>query len=289
MFADRLQVFGGKFRTFRNDHVTRFRIGDRRFENTSEQFILHRGDRFFGRSRESTAFANEIDGNNVAIFFPHDNILRDVDETTGQVTGVRRTKSRIGQTFTRAVRRCEVVQNGQTFTEVRLDRQVDDPTGRVGHQAAHAGELTDLLFVTAGTGLRHHGQGVEFIKALHHFARNIAGRFIPNVDRFAIAFIVSNQTALEEAVHFFDLLIGFGENGFFRRRHFDVGDGNRHTGFSCIVEAERLHAVKKIRGLRHAEMTEAIINQTGELFLVHEYTEHRLSVFIFAIVTQFFR
>ena len=76
MFADRLQVFGGKFRTFRNDHVTRFRIGDRRFENTSEQFILHRGDRFFGRSRESTAFANEIDGNNVAIFFPHDNIRR---------------------------------------------------------------------------------------------------------------------------------------------------------------------------------------------------------------------
>jgi hypothetical protein len=52
------------------------------------------------------------------------------------------------------VRRDEVFKDGHALAEVRADGHVDDPTGWVGHQAAHAAELTDVALVTAGAGVR---------------------------------------------------------------------------------------------------------------------------------------
>src|SRR6185312_7632753 len=88
-------------------------------------------------------------------------VLRDVDETTGQVTRVRRLQRGIGQTLTSAVRRDEVLQNVQAFTEVRRDWRLDDGAVRLGHQAAHTGELTDLSGGTARSRVSHHEDRVE--------------------------------------------------------------------------------------------------------------------------------
>ena len=57
----------------------------------------------------------------------HD-LLRDVDETTGQVTRVGGSQSGVGQTLTSTVRRDEVLEHGETLTEVRADRPRDDLT-----------------------------------------------------------------------------------------------------------------------------------------------------------------
>ena len=96
-----------------------------------------------------------------AIRFGHDHVLGDVDQTAGQVTGVRRLESGIGQTFTSAVGRDEVLKNRQTFAEVRDDRSFDDFAGRLGHQTAHTGQLTNLSVATSGAGVGHHEDGVE--------------------------------------------------------------------------------------------------------------------------------
>src|SRR3954470_24168561 len=87
-----------------------------------------------------------------AILLADGDVLRDVDETTREVPGVRRLERGVGQTLTCAVRRDEVLEHGETFTEVRLDRTFDDladTTGelllRLRHQSAHTGELTDLV------------------------------------------------------------------------------------------------------------------------------------------------
>ena len=79
-----------------------------------------------------------------AIDFGDHQVLRDVDETARQVTRVRGLQRRVGQTLARAVRRDEVLQHVQAFAEVRRDRRLDDRAVRLGHQAAHAGELADL-------------------------------------------------------------------------------------------------------------------------------------------------
>ena len=79
-----------------------------------------------------------------AIGLGDDHVLRDVDQTTRQVTRVRGLQRGIGQALASAVRRVEVLQHVQAFAEVGLDRRLDDRAVRTRHQAAHAGELADL-------------------------------------------------------------------------------------------------------------------------------------------------
>ena len=74
-----------------------------------------------------------------AINLVHDDVLRDVDQTTGQVTRVGGTQSGVSHTLTSAVRGDEVLQHRQALTEVRLNRNVDGAALGVCHQAAHGG------------------------------------------------------------------------------------------------------------------------------------------------------
>ena len=92
-----------------------------------------------------------------------DDVLRHVDETPRQVAGVRRLQRRVGQALAGAVRRDEVLQHGEAFTEVRRDRRLDDLARRLRHEAAHAGQLANLLFAAAGAGVRHDVDGVELV------------------------------------------------------------------------------------------------------------------------------
>ena len=75
-----------------------------------------------------------------------DHVLRHVHQAARQVAGVRGPQRGVGHALPGAVRGDEELQHGQALVEVRLDRQVlDEVAERVGHQAAHAGELGDLL------------------------------------------------------------------------------------------------------------------------------------------------
>ena len=91
-----------------------------------------------------------------AVVLVDDHVLRHVDQAPGQVARVGGSDGGVGQTLAGAVRREEVLEHGQALAEVRADRQLDDPTRRVGHQAAHAGHLRDLLDVALGARLGHH-------------------------------------------------------------------------------------------------------------------------------------
>ena len=65
--------------------------------------------------------------------------------TPGQVTGVGRLEGRIRQTLPGAVGRDEVLEHGQPFPEIGGNGLLDDLTGRLGHQTAHAGQLLHLV------------------------------------------------------------------------------------------------------------------------------------------------
>jgi hypothetical protein len=46
-------------------------------------------------------------------------------------------------------------EHRETFAEVRENRLLDDVAAGLGHEAAHAGELADLLLVAARAGIHH--------------------------------------------------------------------------------------------------------------------------------------
>ena len=81
------------------------------------------------------------------------NVLCNVGQLASQISTVRRLQSGISQTFTSTVRRTEVLQYRQTFSEVRLDGSLDNLPGRLGHQTTHTSKLPNLLDTTTSTGV----------------------------------------------------------------------------------------------------------------------------------------
>jgi len=96
-----------------------------------------------------------------AVELADDRVLRHVDQAAGQVPRVRGLERGVGETLAGAVRRDEVLEDGEALAEVGRDRGLDDLARRLGHQAAHAGQLPHLLLRTAGAGVGHDIYGVE--------------------------------------------------------------------------------------------------------------------------------
>ena len=185
----------------------------------------------------------------VAVDLPHDQLLRDVDESTGQVAGVGGTERGVGKTLARAVRRDEVLEHRQTFTEVALDRARDDLTTRVRHQTAHTGDLTHLHDVSTSTRVDHHVDRVERRRhqEVLHGLRDLVGRVGPDLDLLLAALVVGDDAALVLVLDLGRFALELLEQTGLRRRRRDVGDRDRQSGTGRPLVTELLHAVEAVR------------------------------------------
>ena len=111
----------------------------------------------------------------------HDHVLGDVDQAPGQVARVGGAERRVGEALAGAVGRDEVLEHGQALHEVGLDRPLDDLALRIGHQAAHAGQLADLLERSAGSRVGHHEDRVELVEVVLHRLADLVGGRCPTV------------------------------------------------------------------------------------------------------------
>jgi hypothetical protein len=122
-----------------------------------------------------------------AILLDDHAVLRHVDQAAGQVARVRRLERGVGEALARAVGRVEVLEDGQAFLEVRDDRGLDDLARRLGHQAAHAGELLHLRRRTARARVAHHVDRVGLL------LRPSSSSFSPEISRIMSAATWSPQ------------------------------------------------------------------------------------------------
>ncbi len=81
----------------------------RQFFSIQVRFSAGKGD--FMRRLHLIHFARDIEFENIAVIFTHDQILGHIDQAAGQVTRVGRPKCGVSQTFAGAVRRNEVFEN----------------------------------------------------------------------------------------------------------------------------------------------------------------------------------
>ncbi len=87
-----------------------------------------------------------------AVLLVDDDVVGNVNQTAGEVTGVGGFKGGIGKTLTGTVGRDEVLEYRQTLLKVRQNRVFNNlcafSTGflRFCHKATHAGKLTNLVF-----------------------------------------------------------------------------------------------------------------------------------------------
>src|SRR5450830_988031 len=177
-------------------------------------------DQFTQRDVNFTALNDRFHGRTVgctAIIFNDNQILCNVNQTTCQVTRVCCFQRRICQTFTRTVGGNKVLQNVQTFAEVRCNWCFDNRTVWFRHQTTHTCQLTNLCCRTTRTGVSHHVNRVEgflcadstvttcysfYFQLFHHGLTDFITCFAPDIDHFIVTFTRSHQTG---SVLLFDL------------------------------------------------------------------------------------
>src|SRR5262249_3462889 len=98
----------------RDDDFARDRVDDVFERDAAEDTVAERLDLLAGvlELRDSNAVERP------AVELGDDGVLRNVDETTREVAGVRRLEGGVGEALTRAMRRDEVLEDGETFAEV---------------------------------------------------------------------------------------------------------------------------------------------------------------------------
>ena len=176
-----------------------------------------------------------------AVVVRDDDILRNVDETAGEVARVRGLECGIGQALACAVGGDEVLQHGEAFTEVRRDGGFDDFAGGLGHQAAHTGELTDLLLRTTCAGVGHdvdrvHGAVlVGLLHVVEHLVGDALGDGGPELDDLVVALTVGDGAVEILLLHVDDLLLGIGHDGVLGVRDDHVVESDREAGTGRIA------------------------------------------------------
>src|SRR5207249_2836391 len=145
-----------------------------------------------------------------------------------------RLEGGVGQTFARAVGRDEVFEHAQSLAEVGENRALDDFAGRLGHQAAHAGQLANLLLRATGFAVHHHEDGIQFgpaVVVFHggvHDVGNLVRRVRPDVDDLVVALAVGDDAAAVLFLDFADVVMRLANHHGFLPRHDHVvdADGN---------------------------------------------------------------
>ena len=259
------------------DDDVRFEVLDLLQGNAANDAVAKRFD--FDAGFDDGLDVNAFAG--AAIEFVDDDVLRDVDETASQVARVRGLESGVSETLTSAVSGDEILQHGEAFAEVRSDRSLHDFAGGLGHQAAHTGKLANLLFRTAGAGVRHDVDGVDdaflvvAFERFKHSVRDFFGDVAPEGDDLVVALTVSDSTVEILLLNLDGFLFGVFDKLSFVAGDNHVVDADGDAGLGGIGEAKFLQAVEQNDGALETETKVGVINELLNAFLFEQAVNKR--------------
>src|SRR5262249_19713001 len=216
-----------------------------------------------------------------AILLGDDNVLGNVYETASKVARVGGLQCGIGQTLTSAVRRDEVFEHGEPFTEVRRDWSLDDLTRRLGHQSAHTGELANLLLRSTSPGVGHDVDRVQvtllvlFLQHLEHFVSNLFSDRRPDFDNLVVALTVGDGAIKILLLNVYDLLISLFDQRVLVLGNDHVIDADGQSCTRGVGEAHLLDVVEHLhRGLK-PEAEVGIVHKLAYTLLLEQTVDER--------------
>ena len=224
------------------------------------------------------ALVNRLNGDagaRAAILVANNHVLRCIDQLTGHVPGVGSLERSIGKTLTGAVRRDEVLQNGQTLAEARKNRLFDNLTARLGHQTTQTGQLTDLCLVTSGARIHHQANRVVLLLALvgvqrlEHHRTDLIGTMGPDIDHLVVAFLVGDDALLVLLLDLTDLVKRLLDLLLLLSRNDHVVDTDRNTCTGRLLESDFFQLVEGGDCALVADSLIAVENEVTQLALAH--------------------
>ena len=211
----------------------------------------------------------------VAIVFCDDDILRDIHQSTGQITRIGCLQGRVRQSFSGTVCRNEVLQNGESLLEVREDGVLNDvlPSRRgrllrLGHQATHARQLTNLLLRSTCTRVHHHVNRVETLlvslQTVHQDVGQARVCVRPDVNDLVVTLVVRDQTHVVVVHHLPDLRRGLFHQLFLFRWDDDVVQVERQSALEGHGESKLLDVVQELCCARNAHTVQHVGNDATQ-------------------------
>ena len=158
-----------------------------------------------------------------AILIVNDDILGNIDQTTGQITSFCSTQRGISQTLAGTMRGNEVFQRRQTFAEVGANRHGNNTTGRIRHQTAHTSHLgnrTETTFCRAGK--RHNGKVTIRVHVFSDCLPNFVGGILPDFNDAVILFAFRALSTAKRLLKLFHIEQSFFDKLLFLRRHGNI-------------------------------------------------------------------
>ena len=256
-----------------DEDVSVFGVGDVVHGNATEDALGEGADDFVAVLECGADEATE----GAAVFFVDDDIVRNVDETAGEVSGVGGLQGRIGETLTGTVGGDEVLEHGHTFLKVGEDGVLNGGAGvgtgflGLGHETTHTGELGDLVGATTGSGVEHHEDRVEtlvgFGHLLHEGGLDVAVDLGPGVDDLVVSLVVGDETHTVVAHDLlYALITGLDDIGLFGGDD-DIVEVEGQTAFVGLEVTEVLDAIEEFAGARHTDGLDDAGDDVAERFL----------------------
>ncbi len=263
----------GNLLTGSHDELTSIRMNDIVNADTTEDALVERRDGLVAILQGGADQATQ----RATVFLVDDDVVRDVNETTRQVTGVGRLHGGVGQTLTGTVGRDEVLQHRHTLLEVRENRVLNGTaslsTGllRLGHQTTHTGELTNLVLRTTGTGVEHHEYGVESLVGLGHLLHQHGAEVIinmcPCIDNLVVTLGIGNEAHVVVLSNLAYLLVTLLNEVLLGLRNDDVVKVERQASLVSHAVTQVLNAVKELASLSEAHVLDDVGNDVTQRLL----------------------
>ena len=224
----------------------------------------------------------------LAVVLGHHQVLGDVDQAAREIARVRGLQRRVRQALAGAVGGNEVLQHVQAFAEVGGDRRLDDRAVGLGHQAAHAGQLSNLSRGAARAGVGHHVDRVERLllhllavavldlfraELLHHHLADLLAAARPDVDHLVVALAGGHQARGVLVLDLLHLALGLLDQLLLLRRDRHVVHAERDAGARGDAEARLHQLVGEDHRLAQPAQAEADVDQLRDLLLLERLVE----------------
>ena len=207
----------------------------------------------------------------LAVGLADDQLLRHVDEATGEVAGVGGAERGVDEALASTRRGDEVLEHREPLAEVALDGSRDHVASGVGHQAAHAGDLADLHHVPSGTGAHHHVDGVELLggETPLHRLPHLVGGVGPDLHLLLAPLTVGDDALPELLLDLVGFLLVVVEDPPLLGGRRDVVDRDGEAGPGREAEAQVLDAVEAGGHLGLGVVVGQPVDDLAHLLLLH--------------------
>ena len=261
------------FLTSLNNQLTGSWVNNIMYRYTTQDTLIERRNNLITILQCSAYQATQ----STTVLLSNDYIMRNVNKTTSQISGVGSLHSGIGKTLTSTVRSNKVLQHRHTLLKVRKDRVLNDLRTfstrllRLSHQTTHTRQLLNLILRTTSSRIKHHVHSIESLVSFSHFLHQdvtqVCINVSPRINNLVVTLLVGDETHIIVIGDFLNLLTTTLYDSFLLWWDNDITKVERKTSNISHTITEVLNTIEEFASLCHTNSLDYIRDKSAQCLL----------------------